>query len=400
MMTDHTQPNARFRAALRERIEHDASNTRTRRRARILLLAAATVIAAGGIVLAQPFGGERSAIARARAGLDLPSVGILHATVQDAAGTVVEETWQSLSNPNEQRRYENYPNQPDGYNETATADSIHQRYDAATNTIYTQRVIESVGYWSEAANIPSIRYWLEHLHPIDRGLVDFEGRRLRRFDLAGAQGAPNTSCSYYVKDATYLPARLECFTDGKRSGTSDYAFLPDTPANRSHFSLTSVHPDAQITQDPAGIPGAAGSDLSAVTSTGLEDATRGKQYLQRTDEDAMRLVRTEEVALNTKLEQCFIEHHASRVQVDTGESTYHDPTGIVGAICQHFEIDRNTLELTPAGSALQRRESAYSSRVGECVKKRKPSRAETTRVNKECEHANPDAFLASLAQYR
>lgn len=86
-----------FRRALREGIAHDLERTRSRhRRARRLTVAAAAAAVVLALVLAQPFGRGQSALARARAALDFPAVGVLHVTWRGAGGRVSEEVWQSL----------------------------------------------------------------------------------------------------------------------------------------------------------------------------------------------------------------------------------------------------------------------------------------------------------------
>jgi hypothetical protein len=262
-------------------------------------------------------------------------------------------------------------------------------------------VIEAVGAFSETVNLPDVRRWLALPGSRDRGVVEREGRSLREIELPGAQGTPESSCTYYADAQTFLPARIECSPDGGRSSVTDYAFLSDTAANRANFSLASVHPGAAVAQDPNGIPGKAGNDLSAVTASGLEDATAGRDYLGQTDEASMRKVREQQVALDRALQACFATHGAYRVPITDGAEgyTFHDPTGTVGAICEHFGHGVNALEATPAGAALEARASAQSRAVARCIEARKPSTGERDGVGRECMRMNSDPFLASLPQY-
>ncbi|MDX6564224.1 MAG: hypothetical protein QOD65_4038 [Gaiellales bacterium] len=410
-MTD-TEAHAGFRSALASCIANDLARIRRRRsRARKLAVGGAVAAVTLALVLAQPFGRGQSAVARAQAGLDLPGTGILHVTSYGAGGRVVEEVWQSLSNPSEYRRLEADPRDASGPHENAIAGGVRMRFDTQSNTIFTQRVIEAVGAFSETINLPDLHRWLALPGIRDRGVVEDGARRLRRLDLPGAQGTPETFCSYYADAESFLPVRLDCSRDAReapampvraRAGVTDYAFLPDTPANRAHFSLLDAHPGAAMEQDPMGIPGKAGDDLSAVTSAGIEDATAGRDDLQRTDQVAMRRARELEVELNRAAEACFPAHGAERVPLEnTGEGfTFHDPSGTVGAICEHFMDGRNAVGATPAGSALQDREVARAKDIHGCIEARHPSAAERTAVTRDCASRSRDPFLDSLPGFR
>jgi hypothetical protein len=388
-----------FRSALATGIaRHLARSRRRQRNVRRAALAGAVCLVALALILTQPFERGESAIARARAALVLPTTGILHVVTRNADGVVVEEVWQSLSNPNEHRTLNADSKNAYGPFESAIADGIWMRFDAEANTIYTQRVIEAVGAFTETVNLPDVHRWLGLPGSRDRGVVERDGRSLREIELPGAQGTPESSCTYYADAQTFLPARLECSPDGGPPSVTDYAFLPDTAANRAHFSLASVHPGAAVAQDPNGIPGKAGNDLSAVTASGLEDATAGRDYLEQTDEVSMRNVREQQVALNRALEECFATHGAYRVPLVDGTEgyTFHDPTRTVGAICQHFSDGAYALYATPAGTALSARMAAHAQAVARCIESRKPSADQRDSVGRECVRMNPDPFLAGL----
>lgn len=275
------------------------------------------------------------------------------------------------------------------------------RYDAAANTIYTQRVIEAVGTFSEVINLPDLRRSLAVAGSRDLGVVQQGGRRLREIALPPNYG---TACRYFAEADSFLPVRLVCLKDGKPMGTTDYAVVPDTAANRENFSLRSVHPDAAVKQDPNGIPGAAGDDLSAVTASGIEDATAGRDYLAATDESSMRRARELEIQFSQELDNCFTSHGSYRVPIaNEGEgegSTFHDPTGTIGAICAHFGDNGNAVRETPAGRALQAREIARAQDVDRCIRQRHPSAAERDAVTRDCDSRNPDPFLDGLPTYR
>ena len=126
-MTAQAHSPDRFRSALRAGIDRDLARARRRtRRLRGLVLAAAVLAAV--LVLAQPFDRGQSAIARARAALDLlPTTGILHEVSRGPDGAVAEEVWQSLSNPNEHRRLEADPQDASGPHENAISDGVWMR---------------------------------------------------------------------------------------------------------------------------------------------------------------------------------------------------------------------------------------------------------------------------------
>jgi hypothetical protein len=397
-MTFDAQVLVGFRSALRDGLARDLDRARRRRRRVRRVTLAAVAAGALALVLAQPFGRGESAIARARAALDLPSVGILHVTSRGADGHVGEEVWQSLSNPSEHRRLEADEQDAGGPHEDAISAGVWMRYDAVTDTIYTQRVIEAVGSFSEVVNLPDLRRSLALAGSRDLGVVEHAGRRLRAIALPPSYG---TTCTYYADAGSFLPVQLVCLQDGKSVGSTDYAVLPDTAANRANFSLLSVHPGATVMQDPAGIPGSAGDDLSAVTAPGIEDAAAGHDELGRTDEASMRSAREQEVAFNTALEGCFADHGAYRVPLENaGEGfTFHDPTGTVGAICHHFEDDGNAIRDTPAGKALQAREVARAQAVNRCIEQAHPIAVERPAVTQTCTGESPDAFLDGLPTY-
>lgn len=393
---------ARFRAALRERIEHDLRRGHLRRRRRrLLVLASACVAASALLVVALPFGRSESAIARARAALTLPTTGILHVTSRDARDHMFREIWQSLSNPNEHLSYEDYGSTRGGHHETAIANGIWMRYVPGADTIYTQRVIEAVGRTSELGGGPDIRGLLQQPQARDRGIVDRGGQALYEIELPGAQGTPGSSCSYLVDPATFVPVRLDCSNGGHQTFSTRWEIVADTPENRANFSLTTAHPDATLRQDPNGIPGRAGTDLAAVKHDGIEDATSGRDDLQRTDEPAMRAARVTEIAVNARFTACLDEHAGPRVPIadEPGAFTWNDPTGTVGAICQHHETGRNAIENTPAGAALQAREVRHNLRIGRCADRLLASGTDRTDAQETCTNENPDGFLDSLPTY-
>jgi hypothetical protein len=382
----------RFRDELHAAIGRDVARTRRRNRhVRGLSLVGGALVAALVLVLAQPFGRSPSAIARARAALDLPTTGLLHVTSRDAGGTVVEEVWQSLGNPSEYRRLEADPQDASGPHESAVSAGVWMRYDAQANTIYTQRVIEAKGAFSETVNLLDVRRSLALPGSRDLGEVVRDGRREHAIALPAEEGS---ACTYYVEEASYLPVQLDCSLNG-RTTTTDYAFLPDTATSRTHLSLSDAHPDAEVKPDPNGIPGKAGDDLAAVTATGVIDITAGKPLLSQTTDDAMRSARTLELSLNSDFEECFAAHGAYRVPIAEG-FTVHDPTGTVGAICQHFGDSANAVRATPAGQALTARELAQAKAINSCIEQRAPSPAQRPAALTACQAQNPDAFLSSL----
>ena len=384
---------AGFRDELHAAIGRDLARTRRRnRRVRGLSLVGGALAAALVLVLAQPFGRSPSAIARARAVLDLPTTGMLHVTSRDARGSVVEEVWQSLANPSEYRRLEADPQDASGPHESAVSGGVWMRYDAQANTIYTQRVIEVKGAFSETVNLLDVRRSLALPGSRDLGEVVRDGRREHAIALPAEAGS---ACTYYVEEASYLPVQLDCSLNGRATATTDYAFLPDTAASRTHLSLSDAHPNAAVKPDPNGIPGKAGDDLAAVTAPGVIDITAGKPLLGQTTEDAMRSARTLEVSLNADFEQCFAAHGAYRVPIPEG-FTVHDPTGTVGAICQHFGDSADAVRATPAGQALTARELAQAKAINSCIEQHAQSPAQRPAALTACQAQNPDAFLSSL----
>jgi hypothetical protein len=194
--------------------------------------------------------------------------------------------------------------------------------------------------------------------------------------------------------------RLACSPDGHPTGVTTYAIVPDTAAGRAQFSLAVAHPGAAIEQDPSGIPGTAGNDLADVTAPGIVDVTAGKPYLQETTEDAMRQAQALEVPLNGHLEACFVAHGSYRVQDSPGgEYSFHDPTGTIGAICQHFGDSGSAVRATPAGAELIAREIAQAKDVNACIDARHPTAAERAAVSQDCENRHRDAFLAGLPTF-
>jgi len=396
----HARSLARFRSALGAGIARDLERTRRRRqRMRLLSLAGVVAAVALALVLAQPFERGQSSIARARAAIEvLPTTGILHVVSRDGSGAIAEEVWQNLSNTSEFRRFNAEPaGEPE---ESALADGRWMRFDAVTDTVYTQRVIEARGAFSEDVNVPHVAGLLARPGIRDLGIEELAGQRVRRLQLPGAQGAADSSCDYDVDAVTFLPARLACTQDGHSTGVTTYAVVPDTPANHAQLSLVAAHPHATVAQDPNGIPGKAGTALADVTAPGIVDVTAGKAYLQQTTEDAMRRARLLEVALNSDLEGCFLAHGARRMPLTLGQGyTFDDPTGTVGAICQHFGDSGNAVRATPAGSALTAREVAQAEDVAACIEARHPTAAERAAVGQDCESQNPDPFLASLPAF-
>jgi hypothetical protein len=396
-MTADTHAHDAFRSALRAGIDRDLARSRSHRRRglRALALTPVALAAALVLVLAQPFDHGQSAIAKARAALDrMPQTGILHELARGADGTVGEEVWQSLSNPREYRRWEAEPT--GGPEESAVADGVSMRFDAAANTIYTQRVIESTGAFSETINLPAVRRLLAIPRSRDLGVETLAGRQVRHLELPPAPGSPDTTCEYFADAVTFLPVRMQCSDAGRTTAVTTYAFLADDAADRAQFALTSIHPSAAVKQDPNGIPGAAGDDLAAVTASGVIDVTAGKELLQQTSEDAMRSARELEASLGREWLGCYADHGAYSVTNANGETSPHDPTGTVGAICQHYGDSANAVRATPAGAALRARELADVKDVNACFEARHPSAAERTSAWDACRGEHPDAFLASL----
>lgn len=394
----NAQTRLDFRSALRAGVARDLARRQRRRRAlRRLALVAPAVVGALALGLALPFDRGQSAIARAQAALDLPQTGILHVTTRASGGRIVEEAWESLSNPSEYRRLENYPPGWGSRSENAVSDGVWMRFDAATNTIFTQRVIEAVGAFSVTVNLPNSQRALSLAGSRDVGVVEHHGRRLREIELPRSQGS---ACNYYADAESFLPASLECSLNGGPASRTDYAFLPDTAENRAHFSLLDSHPGAAVKQDPNGIPGAAGTDLSAVTAPGVEDAAAGRGYLQATDESSMRRARELEISLNRDGETCMTSHGAERVpETSGGGYSFHDPTGTIAAICQHFMDGGNAVRDTPAGSALREREIARAKDIWACIDRQHPSASERAAVTRACSAAHPDAFLDGLPTF-
>jgi hypothetical protein len=396
-MTSDTLAPDRFRTVLRAAIEHDLARTRRRRRrgVRGLAVAVVAVVAALVVVLAQPFDHGQSAIARARAAVDvLPHVGILHQVTRGADGLVVEEYWQSLANPSEYRHWQAEPT--GGPEESAVAGGVWMRFDAAANTVYTQRVIESTGAFSETENVPDLQRQLANPRIRDLGVETLAGQQVRHLELPGAAGTGDGTCEYYADASTLLPVRNACSRAGRPTFATSYEFVADDAANRANFTLTAIHPGAAVKQDPNGIPGAAGDDLAAVTASGVIDVTAGKAILQQTGLTALRAARELEASLSHQLVTCFTTHGADVVTNAYGESTFHDPTGTVSAICGHFGDSENAVRATPAGEALHDRELAQFADIRACAEARHPTAAEQSRVYARCTSEHPDAFLASL----
>ena len=396
-MTSDTLAPDRFRTALRAGIDRDLARTRRRRRRgmRSLAVAGVAVAAALALVLAQPFDQGQSAIARARAAVDvLPHVGIFHEVTRGADGAVAEEFWQSLANPGEYRHWQAEPT--GGPEESAVADGVWMRFDAAVNTVYTQRVIESTGAFSETENVPDLQRQLANPRIRDRGVETLAGQQVRHLELPGAQGTSDGTCEYYADASTLLPVRMACSLAGRPTFVTTYEVVADDAANRANFALTAIHPGAAVKQDPNGIPGKAGDDLAAVTASGVIDVTAGKAILQQTGEPAMSAARELEAALGQQLVSCMTTHGAYVVTNTYGESTFHDPTGTVSAICGHFGDSENAVRATPAGAALHDRELAQYADIRACAEARHPTAAEQSRIYAECTSEHPDAFLASL----
>jgi hypothetical protein len=396
-MTSDTPAPDCFRAALRAGIDRDLARTRRRRRrgVRALAVAGVAVAAALVLVLVQPFDHGQSAIARARAAVDvLPHVGIFHEVTRGADGAVAEEFWQSLANPGEYRHWQAEPT--GGPEESAVAGGVWMRFDAALNTVYTQRVIESTGAFSETENVPDLQRQLANPRIRDLGDETLSGRELRHLELPGAQGTSDGTCEYYADASTLLPARMACSRAGRPTFVTTYEFVADDAANRANFALTAIHPGAAVKQDPNGIPGAAGDDLAAVAASGVIDVTAGKTILQQTGEAAMRAARELEASLSHQWNACYTTHGAAIETNAYGESTFHDPTGTVSAICQHFGDSEDAVRATPAGATLRDRELGRYKEIAACVEARHATTAQQKQVDSECTSEHPDPFLASL----
>ena len=347
---------------------------------RSLAVAGVAVAAALALVLAQPFDQGQSAIARARAAVDvLPHVGIFHEVTRrrrrGGGGGVLAEPRQSRRVPPLAGRADRRPE------ESAVADGVWMRFDAAVNTVYTQRVIESTGAFSETENVPDLQRQLANPRIRDRGVETLAGQQVRHLELPGAQGTSDGTCEYYADASTLLPVRMACSLAGRPTFVTTYEVVADDAANRANFALTAIHPGAAVKQDPNGIPGKAGDDLAAVTASGVIDVTSGKAILQQTGEPAMRAARELEAALGQQLVSCMTTHGAYVVTNTYGELTFHDPTGTVSAICGHFGDSEQRRPGDPTGAALHdrgRRARRPSARAPRPATRRRRSRAGST----------------------
>ena len=281
-MTSEAPSSARFRwpcARASTAISHAraADPPPARPRARRRRLAAV-------LVLAQPFDHGQSAIARARAAVDvLPHVGIFHEVTRGADGAVAEEFWQSLANLSEYRHWQAEPT--GGPEESAVADGVWMRFDAAVNTVYTQRVIESTGAFTETENVPDLRRQLANPRIRDLGVETLAGQQVRHLELPGAPGTSDGTCEYYADAATLLPVRMACSLGGRPTFVTTYEFVADDAANRANFALTAIHPGAAVKQDPNGIPGSGGG-----RSGGCHRLRRDRHH-RRQDDSASRPTR-------------------------------------------------------------------------------------------------------------
>ena len=323
--------------------------------------AAITAIAATVLGLVTTIGGDDSAVARARAGLTLPKQGILmtetRRRVSSGKGARItsETEWQDLANPSN-RRSRHLPPASWQLPDSSMYRGVSMRYVRSKNVILIQRVIVSPNAASERVGLltfgVSVRDTLARAHLRDLGDTVRDHRRLRHLRFV----EHSQTCDYLVDPETFRPSVLDCRYVG-RDGTTTretirVRFLSSSVVGLRVFDLRTAYPQARVRQDPRGIPGQAGRDLSEIAQPIVYPWRVDDPVLRRTDDAALRAQVLAQTAATDRVNRCYWSHGESPGTIG---DELHEQLLVVAAICRHFVDDAAAIAQTPAGVELARR---------------------------------------------
>jgi hypothetical protein len=166
---------------------------------------------------------------------------------------------------------------------------------------------------------------------------------------------------------TFRPEQLDCLAPARNGSQRvhdivTYRLVPAGAVADRQLDLRAAYPGAQVRQDPAGIPGRAGRNLSDITQPLRYPWTVTDPLLRQTSDAAIRAARRDEQRASSAETACLTSHG-----VPFADGGYSDPGGTVIEICQHLQDDAEAVQRSPAWTALARRQNVAVQAAWRCI---------------------------------